>query len=335
MKKNKATLNDVARAAGVSSATVSRVLNHRSLVNKETLKQVDDAINALGYIPKGSDYIIKDEVPLIVLNIPPTNSLFYPEIIQGAFRSAKAHDYYLIINQVSLSENSISTFCNLLRRVNAAGVIMLNSVSESFLSGVSEVCPVVQCCEYNDDTSFSYVSIDDYTSARNATDHLISCGCKKIAFLNGPLSYKYARRRRDGFLDSVKNAGLSIPENWIVPIADISYDMAFSACYRLLSMEDAPEAFFTVSDIFAMAAVNAAEQFHLRVPEDIMVVGFDNLELSKMMHPAITTVNQPRMQLGYSAFELLQDCIQNPDASPKSVILNTELIVRNTTTRCI
>lgn len=335
MSKNKATLNDVARAAGVSSATVSRVLNHRSLVNRETLRQVENAMESLGYVPKGADDIVKDEVPLIVLNIPPTNPLFYPEIIRGAFQSAKTHDYYLIINQVSLSENSISTFCNLLRRVNAAGVIMLNSVSEAFLSGISEVCPVVQCCEYNDGTSFSYVSIDDYTSARNAADHLISCGCKKIALLNGPLSYKYARRRRDGFLDSLQSAGLPAPGNRIVTIADISYDMAFSACYRLLNMEDAPDAFFAVSDVFAMAAVNAAEQFHLRVPEDIMVVGFDNLELSKMMHPAITTVNQPRMQLGYSAFELLQDCILNPEASPKSVILNTELIVRNTTARSV
>ena len=108
--------------------------------------------------------------------------------------------------------------------------------------------------------------------------------------------------------------------------------MAFSTCYRLLSLENAPKAFFAVSDIFAIAAINAAEQFNLRVPEDIMVVGFDNLEVSRMAHPAITTVSQPRRQMGYSAFELLYNHILSPD-TPTSIILNTELIVRNTTAR--
>ena len=112
----------------------------------------------------------------------------------------------------------------------------------------------------------------------------------------------YAQKRRLGFLDSIKTANLTIPENWIVSIGEIDYDMAFSTCYRLLSLENAPKAFFAVSDIFAIAAINAAEQFNLRVPEDIMVVGFDNLEVSRMAHPAITTVSQPRRQMGYSAF---------------------------------
>ena len=333
MKKGKATLNDVANTAGVSPATVSRVLNHRSIVKPDTLRQVENAMQTLGYTPKGCEPEPYDNGSLIVLNIPSSNSLFYHEITHGAFECAKANDYYLIINEYTLTEASAAEYCNLLRRVKAAGVIMLNSVSEQFLSTIQEVCPVIQCCEYNDQTAFSYVSIDDYRSAWDATNHLISCGCDKIAMLNGPSCYNYAIRRRAGFLDALNTAGIAIPENWNASIADINYDMAFSACYRLLSFDNAPKAFFAVSDVFAIAAVNAAKQFHLRVPEDVMVVGFDNLDISRMTSPAITTVNQPRTQMGYTAFELLQDRIQNPADTPKSVILNTELIVRSTTMR--
>ncbi|MCR1840127.1 LacI family DNA-binding transcriptional regulator [Murimonas intestini] len=340
MGKNKVTLNDVAKAAGVSSSTVSRVLNHRSLVKSDTLKQIEDAMNSLGYIHKNTNTeadshdnaAVIDESPLILLSIPSNNYQFYHEIISGTYEAARVHGYYLITSQLALDPDSDPVFCSLVRQMNVTGVIMLNNVSEKFLNEIQAICPVVQCCEHNDNTAFSYVGIDDYAAARNATDYLISCGCRKIAFLNGPLSYMYAQKRRLGFLDSIKTANLTIPENWIVSIGEIDYDMAFSTCYRLLSLENAPKAFFAVSDIFAIAAINAAEQFNLRVPEDIMVVGFDNLEVSRMAHPAITTVSQPRRQMGYSAFELLYNHILSPD-TPTSIILNTELIVRNTTAR--
>lgn len=332
MKNQKATLFDVAKAAGVSPATVSRVLNHRSLVKEETVRQVQDAMNALNYAPKGAEEEREeDRVPLIVLNIPTSNTLFYQEIIRGAFEAAAAHGFFVIINEYSLKDGAGPDYSKLLRRTKANGVIMLNRVSEEFLSYVQEVCPVVQCCEHNDQTAFSFVGIDDYKSARDAADHLLSCGCRKIAMLNGPLNFHYAIRRRQGFLDSLLQAGVTVPEKWLVSISDINYDMAFSACYRLLSLENPPEAFFAVSDVFAIAAVNAARQFNLRVPEDIMVVGFDNLEISKMTNPAVTTVSQPRLQMGYTAFELLYDRIVNPGSAPQSVILNTELVVRSTT----
>ena len=100
-------------------------------------------------------------------------------------------------------------------------------------------------------------------------------------------------------------AGLPVVDRWVCPVPDVSYDLALASAQRLLDDQDRPDAFVTVSDILAMAVINAASHYHLTVPDDIMVTGFDNIAISKMMNPTITTVSQPRFQMGYTAVELL------------------------------
>ena len=125
------------------------------------------------------------------------------------------------------------------------------------------------------------------------------------------------------------DANLSIPSSWIIQVPEINYDMAYTAVSQLLSTSEKPNAFFAASDVLAAAIINAAHRYKLHIPEDIMVVGFDNIMISTIVRPAITTINQPKFQLGYTACEMLVERIHNPNSKPRSMTLGTELIVRD------
>lgn len=333
MKKEKVTVADIAEKAGVSPATVSRVLRHRDLVKKETIKQVEAAMSELGCLIEKGKMSPSAEQPLIILNVPELDNVFYLKVIDGALVSAKAHGYRLLINDSPLDRSSIYSFTSFLKQVHASGVILLNHVAEEHLDMIRSVVPLVQCAEYNEHADYPYVSIDDYEAATNAAEYIVSCNCNKIAMINGPMSFKYAVKRQEGFIDTLRKRDISIRPDWIVSLPEVDYQMAYSAVCRLLNSEVRPNAFFVISDIFAAAVIRAAKRFNLSVPDDIIVVGFDNLDLSMMTCPSITTVNQPSFQLGYSACELLLDSINHPDMVPKSLILDTELIIRESTTK--
>lgn len=328
---HKITVQQIALQAGVSPATVSRVINHRDLVKEDTLKQVEAAMKQLGAIPPDSSKSKAADQPVIILNIPNINNVFYTEVIRGATTSAKAHGCHLLISQSPLDHGSISEFHHLIKRVHAAGVILLNQISSELLYQLNNLLPIIQCCEYNHESEIPYVSIDDYTAALNATNYLISSGKNKIAFINGPLTFKYARDRRSGFLDAISSADLIIPKNWLIQLPEVNYDMAYSATCQLLTNEIIPNAFFTASDTLAAAVIRAAKRYRYNVPKDITVVGFDNIDLSSMFSPTITTVSQPKFQMGFSACEMLLEKISNPSFATRSILLDTELIVREST----
>lgn len=331
MKKDKITVGMIAREAGVSPSTVSRVMNHRDIVKPETLKQVEDAMATLGYAFDSTPPNSFENYPLIILNIPAIKNVFYQEIIEGARISAKAHGCYILVHECNLNHRTIHDFCNLLHRIHAAGTIITNCLSQDLLSQIQAIAPLIQCCEYNENADFPYVSVDDFFAAKNATEYLLSCGCRKLALINGPLDFKYAVKRKEGFLHTLKMHNIEILQSWIVQLPEINYEMAYAAICRLLNGETYPHAFFVISDIFAAAVIRAANRFHLQVPKDIMVVGFDNIEFSMMTTPSLTTINQPKFQLGYSACELLLEKIENPSMPVKSLLLDTELIVREST----
>lgn len=333
MKKEKITVADIAKKAGVSPATVSRVLHHKELVKNETIQQVENAMSALGCLIEKGKMSSAAEQPLIILNVPELDNVFYLKVIDGALVSAKTHGYRLLINPAPINRSSIYSFTAFLKQVHAAGVILLNHVAQEHLDIIRSIAPLVQCTEYNELADYPYVSIDDYDAATKATEYIISCNRNKIAMINGPMTFKYAVKRQEGFLDTLSKRDVSIRPDWIVSVPEVNYQMAYSAVCRLLNSEVRPNAFFVISDIFAAAVIRAAKRFHLSVPKDIIVVGFDNIDISVMTRPTITTVNQPSFQLGYSACELLVDSINHPDMIPKSLILDTELIIRESTTK--
>ena len=132
-------------------------------------------------------------------------------------------------------------------------------------------------------------------------------------------------------MDAIEEAHLTIPRNWAVDLPENNYEMAYSAVCQMLNSDPVPNAFFAVSDTLAAAVLKAARKFQFKVPEDIMVVGFDNTSISYMCTPSITTVNQPEFQEGFTACELLIKKIMDPETEVNSILLETELIIRETT----
>lgn len=149
--------------------------------------------------------------------------------------------------------------------------------------------------------------------------------------MNCNINFKYAQHREKGYYRALRQAGLTANPDWIVHISTISYQLAYSNALHILNLPDRPDAVFACSDVFALAVVNAAGKLGLKVPDDLSVIGFDNVYLSAMCDPAITTIEQPSFQLGLQACELLLEKIKFPNTPFRQIILDTELIVREST----
>ena len=191
--------------------------------------------------------------------------------------------------------------------------------------------PVVMCSEHCNLPDVSFVSIDDVYSSQIAVNYLLSIGRTRIALINSQLTNAYARYREKGFLDALGKAGMQANNNWILHITEFDFDIAVSVITSLLKQAERPDALYCVSDVYGAAAIKAIQNFGLRVPEDIAVVGFDNNDLSKMVVPSLTTINQPKKQLGHQACEMLINLIENPSTPTQHILLDTELIVRSST----
>ncbi len=326
----KVTITDVAALAEVSVATVSRVLHNRHHVKSDTRGRVVEAMRSLGYEP-GESHAPVHAGGMIIMNVPSFSNPFYSEIVRGAKTSANRHGFDLLVDQDYLDDEGQPRLLDLVCNTKTAGTIVTDSVPAHFLDQLSQSAPVVQCCEYVENSVHSYAGVDDVLAAKRAVEFLLAAGRTRIALLNGPIRYKYAVQRRQGYLEALRNAGLRPSEKWMVQIPDIDFGIALSAAASQLGGSTPPDAYVASSDVLAAAVIRAAKQVGMRVPEDVMVVGFDNVDISSATSPTITTVSLPRFQLGYTACELLIDRIHNPEIPPQQVLLGTEMIMREST----
>lgn len=328
-KNKKVTVSEIAALAGVSPATVSRVMNQRSIVTGDTYNKVANAMRKLGCELQETP-VRKPDVPsgLILINLPSFNNPFYGAIIKGARVSIERHGYTVLINEGHIDHRTIDQLLKIIKQNKVIGLITMNNVETALFKKLSDVTCVVQCSEYNEETNLPYVSIDSVGAAKNAVEHLLSQGRKRIAFINGPLRYKYARDRLKGYKKAHEEAGLPICEEYIIHLPEIDPDLATSAALQLLSLNTPPDGIFTVSDIYGASILRACYLSGKKVPDQVAVVGFDNLETSKALIPSLTTVSQPKSQLGFLAAETLFEKLADPSIPSKKILLDTELIVR-------
>lgn len=330
MKNKNISIFTIAEKAGISTATVSRVLNHPELVNSKTIELVRSTMKELDYVPKRSSVPKnKSTSKLLLINVPQISNPFYSEIIRGIEASASNHEHRMLISQEPLgTDEEIRSFVSFAKHLHTSGIILCSPLSRpEQYHYVGETIPVVQCCEYLSE-DYSYVSINDFKAAFSAMEHIYSQGRRKIAFINGPLIYKYSKERQRGYDTFVQQAGLNAYPGWRVCLAEINYDMAYASACQMLTSSNPPDAIFASSDLIAAAVIKAAQQYHLNVPEDLVVVGFDNIDISIISNPSITTVSQPRFQIGYTAGEILNEHMTSPVAYTQHILHNTELVIR-------
>lgn len=325
------TIGEVARYAGVSVATVSRVLNNSESVKPATAQRVLAAIRELDYIPNQSARNLRRSESRVILTLAPNfSNPYYSSILTGIGDLAHDCEYsVLICNTGGLAENE-ERFLKMLDAHRADGAIFLGCRRNNpRLSEYAQRYPVVQCCEYVPELKQPTVSIDNYTAAAETIDYLINQGHRRIALLSADNDFISTQQRRQGYEDVLRKAGLPCGGELVaLADADYSYASGLVAAERLLRTEPRPTAVCCVSDILALSVISLAHDMGLRVPEDLSVTGFDDVDYTTMFHPHLTTVAQPCYEMGQVSLKILLRMLGGEQVSRTHTFLPHKLVVR-------
>ncbi|WP_101910492.1 LacI family DNA-binding transcriptional regulator [Marasmitruncus massiliensis] len=325
------TIADVAKEAGVSVATVSRVINGKGTVTAETAERVNAAIAKFHYQPNvwGRNLRRKESRMLLVL-IPNITNPYYSSIVSGIEDTARRQDYTTILCITNSDKTREQEFLNLLRSGRADGAIFLATERDSLtVTKLARTYPVVQCCEYCGDEEIPHVSIDNFEAARQVLRHLLNLGHRQIGFVGSTNRFISTLQREEGYKSALEQAGLQPDERYLA-YADDDYNFlsGVRAVWELLCLKDRPTAVFCISDMIALGAIRAANELGLDVPQDLTVVGFDDVEYASMFKPMLTTVSQPCYSLGkVSATMLLRQIATGEKGG--AVFLEHKLILRD------
>ena len=328
-RRGRFSYQEISDSSGISISTISRVLNKSPLVTEETRNRVVEAMKKMGVDVSSLDFDPLPRNNLIIFNVPTLKNPFYSPIIEASRATAAANGYNLLVNEDPISEASIDGFLDLIRKTRACGLLCANSVGKERLQAVAKEIPTVTCCEFVASSGVPFVTIDDETASENAVKYLISLGKKRIAFINGPDSFKYARERYKGYSTALSSSGIPVDSSIVCSVgADMDFEVARAQALRMLSMDDRPDAFFCCSDVLACAAIKASFESGLNVPGDIAVVGFDDMPLCGYTSPTLTTVRVPKQEMGKAAAKRLLEKIKDGRLPPVKIEIGTSLIRR-------
>ncbi|MGM0877304.1 MAG: LacI family DNA-binding transcriptional regulator [Bacillota bacterium] len=324
-------MSDVAKLANVSPATVSRVLSHPDLVSKETRQKVLDVINQVNYKPHivARQFRTK-ETKIILVVVPDITSAFFSKVLRGIEHVAVTNGYQVILGDTENDIEREKKYINLLLQKQADGMVLLTArLDKTKLEEISNHFPMILACEYMDGLNVPSVSIDNISSARKATEHLIRLGHTKIAHITGTINVILSRDRLRGYQQAMMSHDLDIVSAYIQE-GDFSFEFesGYNQMLKLLALETPPTAVFAFNDEMAMGAIKAAKDSGLNVPDDLAVVGFDNIKMSSVHEPKLTTINQPKYEIGKKAMELLLKIINGETMHKKKIVLKDELIIR-------
>lgn len=323
------TIREIGKQAGVSIATVSRALNGTGPVSSATMEKIQKAMDDLGYVTPELEKASNTKI--ILASFPDLINPFNGNIIKGINDAAQRRGYKVVYYSNENYTRSAG-FDFLEEAVFCDGLIVAHTLPEQQrLVQLSKKKPIIMCSEHISGCAIPYVAIDDYEAACTAVNYLLATGKRKIACINASLSNNYAFHRERGYRACLEKAGLPIREDWILHLPSVEFDSALGSLQSLFNGDDHPDAFFCVSDVYAASVIKYVKSQGFHVPQDIGVMGFDDIPQAIMMTPAVSTVRQPSYQMGYQACNLLIEQIENQSMIPGKIILNTDLIVRGST----
>jgi len=334
----KATITDVAKKAGVSMKTVSRVLNNEPNVAEKTRNHVKAVAAELRYSPNlaarglatSKSYLLA----LIYDNVSPN---YISHIQLGAIDACREAGYHLVVEPLMLRpeatrDEKVRLIRSVVDRLPVDGIILTPPLvdSEAVLEALQELN--VRCVRVSPKNpgQLPFVGMDDETAAYQMTQHLLEKGHRKIAFIRGHVDHSATFLRQAGYLRAMDEANERVPENLIVQ-GDFSYETGAAAARILLSLPDAerPTAIFASNDDMAAAVISTAGQMGISVPHELSVCGFDDTPLARVVWPALTTVRQPIYKMGYQAAKQLVTRGDEEDATGE--ILDFEIMIRDST----
>ncbi|MEQ7918685.1 LacI family DNA-binding transcriptional regulator [Xanthomonas sp. WHRI 1810A] len=323
-------IREVARLAGVSVATVSRTLRSPEQVLPETRDKVNAAVEQARYRPNlmAIQFRSRKTGNLVIL-VPDISNTFFARVIRGAQEAAQAAGYRLLLCD-TLGRDAIERqFAELVYAHQADGVIQLRARDPFDSSAPNQSAPpMVNACEVVKDAAFPTITLDNHAAAKAMTEHLIELGHRRIALIKGPISSPLTQDRVAGYQAALQQAGIA-PDPTLICRGDFTLNAGFEGAALMLALPTRPTALFCENDEMAIGALKRIKQAGLRVPEDISVVGFDDIPMAAYSDPPLTTVSQPAEAFGEQAVHLLIALIEGRDIGERRVVLPFTLAVRS------
>lgn len=330
MKSKKVTSIEVAKAAGVSQSTVSRVFSSDGKVSEKTRKRVLEVAEKLGYQPNAiARGLITNQTRMIGIVMRNIKNPFYPEVLEKFYNKLFEKGYYLIfINSENdlIQENEI----NRLIEYNADGVIITDALLTSKAVGnlIKHDIPIVLFNRYIENSESSAVFCDNYLAGKVIGNYLIETGHKELAFISGPVNTSTSLDRMKGFKEALNEHGIA---NFAVEFGDFTYESGYNLAKKLLEANTRIDSIFCANDITALGAIDAIRDLGLKVPEDISIVGFDDISMASWSSYSLTTWQQPIDEMIDKTIKILLEKINNDESKTKNIkfSLKGRLIVRN------
>lgn len=335
-EKKMVSIREVAEQAGVSLGTVSNVLNRPEMVAEATRQRVEKVIKELGFVRNASAHQLRaghsHYLGLVVLDV--TNP-FFTEVARGVEDAANAAGYIVILCNSDSSPGKENRYLRVLEEQRPAGILITPVQNDvSYLQHLRQQgIAVVLLDRLSRARGLCSVAVDDVLGGALATRHLLELGHRRIAFVSGPLTMRQCAERRQGMRRATREAGLD-PDKVTSEIAATAQNAAAGEqCVEtLLQQEPRPTAVFCANDLLALGLMRGLHQRGIRVPDDIALVGYDDVEFASVLSPALTSIRQPKYELGRAAAELLLDEIESKTAHEhRQVVYTPELLVRAST----
>ncbi len=303
----KVNITDIARQAGVSIATVSRALNGHGLVKEETRQRILRIARELNYTPNPiARGLSTQKTETLGIILPELVDEFFMDLVHGIDEEAYRQGYYILLSSSHSQRNIVETPLEFMTSGRVDGVILMAPKMQHELIDLvakSKRPIVLLNCAANIEGIASF-NIDNFGGAFAVTSHLIDHGYQKIAFITGPEGNCDAEERLKGFRMALEQNGIAIEESYIIP-GDFTIKSGYYGFNRLFTQRYKPEAVFAANDMMALGIYQAAKTRGLKIPEDIAVVGFDNIRLSHYIQPRLTTIHVPIQELGSRAVHYL------------------------------
>ena len=331
-----ATIKDVARLAGVSTATVSRTLAEPYKVAEATRARVDRAVKQSGYVVNTlARNFRRRRTNVVLVLVPDISNPFYSAIIRGIERLALEHGYRILLGDTQNEMEREMAYSELVSLRQADGMICLGmDIPFTYRKGRKTMDPkwppFVMACEYNGVIPAPTVCIDNYGAAVDAVRHLLELGHERIAFINGPAESPLCKDRLAGFHGALRSAKVRVLSEWLRN-GDFSIASGYTQMQAILSLDQWPTALFCANDEMAIGALQAAREHGIRLPEELSVVGFDDISFAAYACPPLTTVRQPREQMGEQIMKLMLDVLDMPGKAGPKIVVQHELVVRSST----
>lgn len=330
-----ATIYEVAKRAGVSTATVSRVLSQPDLVAPTTRRKVLAAVERLGYHPTAAAKNLRTHrTGKLLVTVPDLANPFFALILQGIEEAAARGGYSVLVGDTQHDEGREDRYASMLRRKEADGLIFLGhrlpKDAAALVRAMAPSCaPIVNGCEFSPGLGVPSVHIDNATAAAEAMDHLYRLGHRRIGVVTGPLASPLSGDRLRGAKARARTE--SAERELTIVNGDFSIESGQYAAEKLLNRKTPPTAIFCFNDEMAMGVMEVARRRQLAIPRQLSLVGFDDIRFSRYLDPPLTTIAQPMRGIGEGTVRLLLEILNGASHPPESVTMPHQLVVREST----